>query len=244
MFWKMCGSRREGRLADPVGALGAHLGHRERARDRAARPPCRDSRCRRARSSPRARPSSVLCGQPEQKLGRRISPAARRAGGRRERAARSAAASSGARHSSQRRSSSRHEPGRELALRRHQRRAALVALAEQPRALLAVVEQRARADPRSPAASLRRRARPRGPSQKRSAPCGLERPGHRHLVDREARPLRRAPRRRRARRAPGARRGRPCPWSRCRGAGAAPPSTTRSRPFARTNACAAGSRCW
>ena len=211
MFWKMCGSVGEGRLADPVGALGAHLRHRERA----------------ALGQPDRHAVAADAALRERALGhdgRRVVRAARaeareahEAGRRGARAARGGraqaprelgrAALEPARGAPRRRSPGASSPsdGTSGAPR-------LVALAEEPRAALAVVEQRARAAPRSPAASPRRRARPRGPSQKRRAPSRLERPGHRDLVDGEAELARRARRRCRARRAPGARRGRPCPW--------------------------------
>ena len=146
---------------------------------RAARPPCRDSRSRRARRCPRARTVERLCGQPEQKLGRRMSaptrPRRRSAAG----AAASVAASSGARRSSQPRSDLGDRAGVELALGRHERRAALVALAEQARPVARVVEQRARAAPRSAARFSSTTSTSSRPVGEAARALGLERPDHR-----------------------------------------------------------------
>ena len=175
--------RGEGRLADPVGALGTHLRDREGAplRDPDGHAVAADAAL--ARCEPSGTTVDVLCGQPEQKLGRR-----RSAGGRRRRGGREGRAqarpSSGARRSSQARIAPATRAGASSPSG-NARRAALVALAEEERAASLVVEQ---------ARELVLDHRPLLFDDEHvletfaEAPraLGLEGPGHRHLVDREA----------------------------------------------------------
>ena len=211
-----------------------------------SQPPCRGSRCRPARCEPSGTRVDVLCGQPEQKAGE-PHPADRRGRRRRRRPGRARGASLGR--------TRRVEPGPQP--RRFDASAGssspsegtsgaplVVALADEPRpALRRGCRAGARAAPRSRPASLRHE-QVLGPVRKSaSALCGSS--GHvmRHLVDREPE-----------------RGGGRCvdaelverlahvevglaARSRCRAARRSPPSRPRSRPFARTNACAAGKRC-
>ncbi len=139
MFWKMCGTDVNGACPiqfapSPPICVTASV---RRSGIHAAMPwqPMPPSA-----TEPSGTTVEVLCGQPEQNAGSRVSwpgGAAVGAGG----GGRRRAATPGAALSSQRAERLRHDARRELALGRHERRARGVALAGEARALALVVEQ-------------------------------------------------------------------------------------------------------